>query len=73
MIYEESDEKYEAKLVADYKRGWVVCEGRADKEWIKEHASDSKETSSVQASKRKASTNSESTPQRFSKRRAKKM
>lgn len=73
VIYEESDEKYEAKLVADYKRGWVVCEGRADKEWIKEHASDSKETSSVQASKRKASTNSESTPQRFSKRRAKKM
>ena len=73
VLYEESDEKYEAKLVEDYRRGWVVCEGRVVKEWIREHASDSKENSSVQSNKREVSKKYNKTPQRFFKRRAKKM
>ena len=65
VLYEESDEKYEAKLVEDYRRGWIVCEGRVAKEWIREHASNSKENNSVQSNKRKVSKNSDNTPQKF--------
>ena len=45
----------EAKLVVDYKRVWVVCKGRVEKEWIEEHASGSKGPVSSQHNKRKAS------------------
>ncbi len=27
--YDGSDEKYEVKLVEEWKKGWVVCEGKA--------------------------------------------